>query len=795
METSCMTRAVKVLKYLRRTVPKTIPRSSLDALEKLHPTVLSSLHTASDWDHVTQDATLKDWLRTHAIPAPQATVSGPLFQGTLVFSRIIFARVNQLDFSMSLADTQTAVSYATLAVVPIQRYASQYGPSSVTVSQTVIPFTANLNGNSFIESELEGWVEQIAQIARSNNVINPCVVILHDRSLPATPIYTGHTNAYHSNTSDGTPFCYCLVFGQNLNVADNNHNFPNRPNDKVYAHILSHEIAEMVVDPLGSSGNPEVCDACAGNCNNIQFDLFDQNGAFIGGTTDTILVTGFSFFINSIVSPGVYDPATQCVILGGNGSTACIYPPPQIWQHLSPIQGHLLQADFDCSGLQNSGRSVRGGDVDGDGRAEVVIQIDAAHSGGNDFWVMKFNRAVGSWQHLSPIPGHTLQADFDCSGLPNAGRSVSIGDVDGDGRDEVIVQIDAAHSGGNDFWVMKFDPAGFSPAHWQHLSPIPGHTLQADLDCSGLANAGRSISIGDVDGDGRDEVIVQIDAANSGGNDFWVMKFDPAAGSWRHLSPILGHTLQADFDCSGLPNAGRSVCVGDVDGDGRDEVIVQIDAAHSGGNDFWVMKFDPAAFSPAHWQHLSPIPGHPLQADLDCSGLPNAGRSVRVGDVDGDGRAEVIVQIDAANSGGNDFWVMKFDPTAGSWRHLSPIPGHTLQADFDCSGLPNAGRSVSVGDLDDDGRDEVIVQIDAANSGGNDFWVMKFEPTAGSWRHLSPIPGHTLQADFDCSGLPNAGRSVTVCDVDGDGGAEVIVQIDASGSGGNDFWVMKWFAH
>jgi hypothetical protein len=126
------------------------------------------------------------------------------------------------------------------------------------------------------------------------------------------------------------------------------------------------------------------------------------------------------------------------------------------------------------------------------------------------------------------------------------------------------------------------------------------------------------------------------------------------------------------------------------------------------------------------WQHLSPIPGHTLQADLDCSGLPNAGRSVSVGDVDGDGRAEVIVQIDAAHSGGNDFWVMKFDPAAGSWQHLSPIPGHTLQADFDCSGLPNAGRSVSVGDVDDDGRAEVIVQIDASGSGGNDFWAMKW---------------------------------------------------------------------
>ena len=57
---------------------------------------------------------------------------------------------------------------------------------------------------------------------------------------------------------------------------------------------------------------------------------------------------------------------------------------------------------------------------------------------------------------------------------------------------------------------------------------------------------------------------------------------------------------------------------------------------------------------------------------------------------------------------------MKFDPRTGNWQHLSPIPGHPLQADFDCSGLPNAGRSVSVGDVDGDGRAEVIVQIDAA---------------------------------------------------------------------------------
>jgi len=107
-------------------------------------------------------------------------------------------------------------------------------------------------------------------------------------------------------TDSGTPYCYSLVFGQNLTVADNNHTVNNKANEKVYAHTLSHEVAEMVVDPRGDDSNPEVCDACATNCNNVNlFDLFDQNGVFMGGTSDTASASGFSFFINAVVSPDV----------------------------------------------------------------------------------------------------------------------------------------------------------------------------------------------------------------------------------------------------------------------------------------------------------------------------------------------------------------------------------------------------------------------------------------------------------------------------------------------------------
>ena len=54
----------------------------------------------------------------------------------------------------------------------------------------------------------------------------------------------------------------------------------------------------MTVDPKGDGSNPEVCDACAGNCNNLWFNLFDSNGVYMGGTADPASVPGCAFFIN-----------------------------------------------------------------------------------------------------------------------------------------------------------------------------------------------------------------------------------------------------------------------------------------------------------------------------------------------------------------------------------------------------------------------------------------------------------------------------------------------------------------
>ncbi len=328
MESLCETRAVKVLKHLQRKAPTTISRSTLSALETLPSSVLASLHATSDWNSVTDDPQLKSWLVDNPVPAPRTRAKGPLFQGTLVFVRVVFHEQHRPLSAISLADVQTAVSYATLAAIPITRYAWQYGPNSVEVSPDVIPFTAEVSGGTFTLAEFEGWVDQCAHIASERHIADPCIVILHNRALRSSSQFVNHRNSFHSITHNGTPYCYCLVFGENLSVADNNHTAGGRPTEKVYAHMLSHEIAEMVVDPFVDGTNPEVCDACAGNCNNDQFDLFDQNAVFLGGTNDTASATGFAFFINSIVSEAVALDGESCVVSGSDAKSACIYPPP-----------------------------------------------------------------------------------------------------------------------------------------------------------------------------------------------------------------------------------------------------------------------------------------------------------------------------------------------------------------------------------------------------------------------------------------------------------------------------------
>ena len=188
MDDVCGTRTLKVLNFLKRSLPPSIPRSSLQAISMLPRKLLSNLHTAPNLDEITKNPELSAWLRANPIPLAKLLVPHALFHGTFVFVRTTFTRPNKPPVAVSAADVLVARNYAALAVVPIQRYASQYGIARLAVSASIPTFTAALGGDKFNDDDVQRFVDQIVQTNHLS--ADSCVVILHDTSVPGSPTNT-----------------------------------------------------------------------------------------------------------------------------------------------------------------------------------------------------------------------------------------------------------------------------------------------------------------------------------------------------------------------------------------------------------------------------------------------------------------------------------------------------------------------------------------------------------------------------------------------------------------------------
>ncbi|HZY93038.1 MAG TPA: hypothetical protein VFG07_09760, partial [Thermoplasmata archaeon] len=92
---------------------------------------------------------------------------------------------------------------------------------------------------------------------------------------------------------------------------------------EAYAEAVSHEIAEMTVDPAADDSNPEVCDGCGTNClgSAAHRAYFDGSGNYLGGSTAFPPAFPFAFFLSSIAQPAV---SADCPA----PASGCDYAPP-----------------------------------------------------------------------------------------------------------------------------------------------------------------------------------------------------------------------------------------------------------------------------------------------------------------------------------------------------------------------------------------------------------------------------------------------------------------------------------
>jgi hypothetical protein len=222
-----------------------------------------------------------------------------LFQGAIHFVQVSFgaASVNSTDY-------ETAIAYVTLAAGPISEYATQYGPNSIAVDQKLYQFS--MPESTYTDADLQAAVESIS--AQNGFPNTDCVAVLNPTNATNTdaPLSQG-VLGYHGSTGKHT-YTFVNVEGTGLTIADT---------ADLYADALSHETAEMTVDPAADLSNPETDDPCSGNCGVDYRNCFDSNLNYLGQYP----VSGYYFFTNGVCQPAsVHDcPAPQ---------SACVYAPP-----------------------------------------------------------------------------------------------------------------------------------------------------------------------------------------------------------------------------------------------------------------------------------------------------------------------------------------------------------------------------------------------------------------------------------------------------------------------------------
>jgi FG-GAP-like repeat/IPT/TIG domain/FG-GAP repeat len=291
------------------------------------------------------------------------------------------------------------------------------------------------------------------------------------------------------------------------------------------------------------------------------------------------------------------------------------------------------------------------------------------------------------------------KVDFTTDIVPS---SVSIGDLDGDGKSDLVV----ANYVGNSISVYRNTSISGS---------ITAGSFASKVDFISLT-APRSVSIGDLDGDGKAELAV----ANGG-------SFVSIFRNTTSLGSITTASFASKVDI--IVNGAGISSIGDLDGDGKAELVV------TGSGDISVLRNISTVGSITTSSFASPV-----------SFVAAAASAVSIGDLDGDGKPDLVVATGSSNS----VSILRNTSSTGSISSTS----FASKVDFTTGSAP---FSVSIGDLDSDGKPDLVV----SNSGSNTVSVFRNISSAGSITTSS----FASKVDFTTGINP---FSFTIGDLDGD---------------------------
>lgn len=343
--------------------------------------------------------------------------------------------------------------------------------------------------------------------------------------------------------------------------------------------------------------------------------------------------------------------------------------------------------------LDNGDRFARDhaviGDVNGDGVEDLIIGARSDDDGAIDagaVYILMMNEYgnVNSYQKISMSQGNFSEILFPGNffGYGVAG----IGDIDQDGIPDVAVtaptQVNQA------LYVLHLNSNG-TVKDWVKSAGIPGQGLS---------------SIGDIDGDGRIDLIAANPSSDDGGRDRGAIDilFLNASSTVESSKTVTISSTQGGFG-DGLNNGdqfgGReSAMLGDLDGDGTLELAVGSFMSDEGRGAIWILSLDKDTFNVVTKSKIGSMLGgfaEELPNTLNANGSFGGqfGHALAyAGDLNGDGIGDLVTAANQVNEGVGYILYLNADKSVKTFNRINNTEGGFA---LDLEPAERFGRSIS----------------------------------------------------------------------------------------------------